>query len=152
MARLKPIERQANNPTTRLSQRLIAGQFTVYLGLNFEDKVDRIISRLILDELSEANRHVRNSPAITRIADEKSFPELLLKEYPKISEKFKCGMVTISNICVRTRGAPWCTYPSPRALPYLAANQNVSFSTAADSLESRDQLISSLSLSLSLRS
>lgn len=68
----------------------------MYLGLNFEDKVDRIISRLILDELSEANRHVRNSPAITRIADEKSFPELLLKEYPKISEKFKCGMVTIT--------------------------------------------------------
>lgn len=45
------------------------------MGLNFEDKVDRIISRLILDELSEANRHVRNSPSIARISDEKSYPE-----------------------------------------------------------------------------
>lgn len=37
---------------------------SVFFGVSFEDDVDKILAKLILDEMVEAKRHVKNSPSI----------------------------------------------------------------------------------------
>ena len=37
---------------------------SVFFGVSFEDDVDKILAKLILDEMVEAKRHVKNSPSV----------------------------------------------------------------------------------------
>ncbi len=37
---------------------------SVFFGVSFEDDVDKILAKLILDEMVEAKRHVKNAPSV----------------------------------------------------------------------------------------
>lgn len=46
-------------------QKLIVGtQFTIYYGINFEDRSEQQLCKVFLSELVDAKKHVNNSPSV----------------------------------------------------------------------------------------
>lgn len=58
-------------------------QVTVFFGINFDDPVDKQIAKLILYELEEAKRQVKNAPQVSKMFEDK-VPESLVQEFPEL--------------------------------------------------------------------
>lgn len=52
---------------------------SVFFGVSFEDDVDKILAKLILDEMVDAKRHVKNAPSISKTFGNEPMPDLLIK-------------------------------------------------------------------------
>ena len=50
----------------------------IFFGVSFEDNVDKILAKLILDEMVEAKRHVKNAPQVGKTFDVEALPKILL--------------------------------------------------------------------------
>ena len=62
-------------------------QITVYFGLNFDDRFEQQLGKIffsvflsITKELTDARKHVHNSPAVG--VNDKEFPKLLIESFP----------------------------------------------------------------------
>jgi len=70
----------------------------IYYAFNFLDTTDITIAKLILQELVEAKRHIKNSPSAVK-SFEDQVPDVLLKAFPGsklLNAKYSNGIVGIS--------------------------------------------------------
>ena len=65
-------------------------------GLNFNQKTDKSLVRVFLQELEDAKRHVKNSIESKFYTDTMK-PPIELANVEKNPEKYKCGLVTMSK-------------------------------------------------------
>ena len=56
----------------------------MFYGVSFEDNVDRMMAKLILDEMMDAKRQVKNAPQISRTLENEAFPKLLTQAFPDV--------------------------------------------------------------------
>jgi len=73
-------------------------QIVIFFGIHFEEVADRAIAKLILYELEDAKRQVKNAPSVSKMFDDK-VPELLQKEFPnsqRANFKFGNGLISIT--------------------------------------------------------
>jgi hypothetical protein len=59
-----------------------------------------MIAKLILDEMVEARRHVKNAPPVGKTFDVEQFPKILLENFPELvntKPKIVNGLLSISN-------------------------------------------------------
>jgi hypothetical protein len=73
----------------------------VFWGVSFDDNVDRIMAKLILDEMVEARRHVKNAPQVGKTFDVDQFPKILLENFPDLATKkpkLLNGLLNISTL------------------------------------------------------
>jgi len=72
---------------------------TIYFGVSFENEADRAIAKLILYELEDAKRQLKNAPSVTKFFEVDKIPDILVKEFPGsklINLKFGNGFVCIN--------------------------------------------------------
>lgn len=70
-------------------------QVTVFFGISFEEGTDKSIAKLILYELEEARRQVKNAPSVTKMHEDR-IPEALVNEFPNLKGqplKFSNGLI-----------------------------------------------------------
>lgn len=80
---------------------ILADQINVFFGVSFEDHVDRMIAKLILDEMVVVKNQVKNSPQISRTQENEPLPKLLTQAFPDVqssNQKLLNGVVCISKI------------------------------------------------------
>lgn len=68
---------------------------TVFFAISFDDAVDKAIAKLILTELEEARRQIKNSPSVTKMHEDR-IPEALVQEFPTLkgqTMKFNNGLI-----------------------------------------------------------
>eukprot|EP01016_Furgasonia_blochmanni_P009708 TRINITY_DN14033_c0_g2_i3.p1 TRINITY_DN14033_c0_g2~~TRINITY_DN14033_c0_g2_i3.p1 ORF type:complete len:426 (+),score=88.53 TRINITY_DN14033_c0_g2_i3:64-1341(+) len=73
-------------------------QVAVFYALNFEEVTDRTLADLILNELEEAKKHVKNAFSVNKSVEGKT-PEILTKEFPKsefLQRKYLNGFISLS--------------------------------------------------------
>lgn len=49
----------------------------IFIGVSFTDKVDNILAKLMITEMIEARRHVKNAPAFGFTPENEQIPKLL---------------------------------------------------------------------------
>lgn len=49
----------------------------IFIGVSFSDKVDNILAKLIITEMIEAKRHIKNAPAFGFTPENEQIPSLL---------------------------------------------------------------------------
>ena len=71
----------------------------MFYGVSFKDSVDKQICKLILDEMKEANRSIKNAPGISKSFEGEPLPGLLIEKFPALKDnrpKLENGFIGIS--------------------------------------------------------
>jgi len=73
-------------------------KINVFIGLNFDDITDKTIAKLILSEMEEAKKHVKESPSIQKMHAD-SVPDLLKTNFANsqlLKQKYSNGLIGIT--------------------------------------------------------
>jgi hypothetical protein len=71
----------------------------VFFAVSFQDDVDKILANLILVELVDAKKQVKNAPSVQKSFGNEPMPEILLNHFPELKnsqQKPNNGLVGIS--------------------------------------------------------
>ena len=110
-------------------------QITVYFGLNFDDRFEQQLGKIffsvflsITKELTDARKHVHNSPAVG--VNDKEFPKLLIESFPEEKSQkysFSNGIISFSTTSCNVALFGNLTKNHRAMASYLAGFRNYSY-------------------------
>lgn len=72
---------------------------SVFFAVSFQDDVDKILANLILVELVDAKKQVKNAPSVQKSFGNEAMPEILVNHFPELKaaqQKSNNGLVGIT--------------------------------------------------------